>query len=471
MSKLEWSKLLSEVRRKDINKKNGDELSGINAGGTRTEIERDYDRILFSTPVRRLADKTQVFPLDKNDSVRTRLTHSHEVSNLARSLGVALCYETELFKEINNAERNIPSMLAAVGLAHDIGNPPFGHQGELSIGSWFKENDVFNGEDITEQMKLDYIDFEGNAQALRILTKLQILNDKFGLNLTCSSLAALMKYPTSSDKRDKTKKNKAKSKFGYFFSETEVCQEIWEQTGLSTGIRHPLAYIMEASDDIAYAVLDIEDAIKKNLASYRDLISYLLIHANNDVITKEVINKSEKVFEKFKAEPISPSERNDISMQMFRVFAISVLVREVKSCFENNYEKIIDCIFEDDLISSSNAKIFCKHLKSFAFEHAYKHRSVLELELHGHKVIHSIMDMLWKAIVSRGDPLIEEKHKGSPFEKYAYSIISENYKRLFEDKENKLPLPYKRAQLLADMVAGMTDTFAIDFEEKLRSFK
>jgi len=281
MKKLEWSQLLNSTRRKDLD--NSASSISANVGGSRTEIERDYDRILFSTPVRRLADKTQVFPLEKNDSVRNRLTHSHEVSNLARSVGVALMYGKNDLPKDDQQKRDIPSMLAAIGLAHDIGNPPFGHQGEKAIGSWFKDKkiEVLDFKDseeevssrIIERMEKDFLEFEGNAQAFRILTKLQLLNDQYGLNLTLGSLAALMKYPTTSEKTDTSKVSL--KKFGCFHSELDCCKQVWKYTGLELGVRHPLAYIMEACDDIAYSVLDVEDAIKKGLISYRDLINYL----------------------------------------------------------------------------------------------------------------------------------------------------------------------------------------------------
>lgn len=474
MSKVDWNKLLTPVRRK-TRSGSGHKVS---APGPRTEGERDFDRILFCTPVRRLADKTQVFPLEKNDSVRTRLTHSHEVSNIARSIGVALCYTTSLFDSIDNAERHIPPILAAVGLAHDIGNPPFGHQGELSIGSWFEANakKVF-GDDpqITEQMRQDYLRFEGNAQALRILTRLQIINDKFGLNLTCASLAALLKYPCASDEVDEDVK--IRKKFGYFYSEKEICQEIWDETSLKEWVRHPLTYIMEASDDIAYSILDAEDSVKKFLVSYRDLIAYLRANAyveenkKDDPLILDVIARSEVAHEKYKEEKLCPSELNDLSMQMFRVIAIEVLVNSVIDSFQEHYDAICDGTFKNDLIGGGKGKWLCKHLKAFSFKHAYKHRSVLELELRGHKIIHSLMDMLWLAITSRGDPLLVDKHPGDPFQVYAYSRISENYKRVFEDKDNNLPLAYKQVQLLSDMISGMTDSFARDFESELRSYR
>lgn len=469
MKKVDEIKLFSIVRRKDLA---GIKRSPLNAAGSRTEIERDFDRILFSAPVRRLADKTQVFPLERNDSVRNRLTHSYEVSNLARSIGTALVYSEGLFTKVPSFNRDIPSMLAAVGLAHDLGNPPFGHQGEAAIGSWFKKNEkiVFGGDaDITEPMKKDYFQFEGNAQTFRLLTKLQILNDNFGLNLTCGSLAALMKYPTTSDNVNKG--NIATKKFGVFQSELAIAEEVWKSTGLVAGIRHPLAFIMEASDDIAYSVLDVEDSIKKGLFSYRDLIDFLMDKGGEDKIIKQVVDKSEKQHKKHKEHNLSPHELAEISTQMFRVFAIGGLATSTTKAFKDSYESILKGDLSEELLSVSEGSKLCELLKEFAFQNSYKHRSVLEVELIGYRTIHSLMDMMWKAIVNRGDPVESKGHKGAPFEQYVYSRISENYKRIFEDKKNNLPLSYKRAQLLGDMLAGMTDSFAMSFDEQLKALR
>ncbi|WP_416463098.1 dGTP triphosphohydrolase [Sphingomonas sp. VDB2] len=473
---LEWGKLLSSARRKDLSDR-ADPVP-LNAAGTRTEIERDYDRILFSTPVRRLADKTQVFPLDKNDSVRNRLTHSHEVSNLARSIGVALVYDDKSkFPKDDQAKRDLPSMLAAIGLAHDLGNPPFGHQGEKAISSWFKDNaatalDLEGTEGVSaleiQRMKLDYLNFEGNAQTFRILTKLQILNDEFGLNVCCGTLAALMKYPVTSELISDD--NKATKKFGCFHSELVCLDEVFRETGLIKGVRHPLAYIMEACDDIAYSVLDAEDAVKKGLVSFSDIISYLIATYPEDRMIREIVEKAEKRHIVHRGHNLSPAELNDISTQMFRVFAIGAMISAVIVALEENYDSIMNGKFNGDLIGSSAAKLACKGLKDFSFKHAFIHRSVLAIELQGYNVIHSLMDMMWGAIAARGDPLVVDARdsEANVFQRYVYNRISENYRRIFESKNNHLPLNYKRSQLLADMISGMTDSYAVSLEQELK---
>ena len=248
----DWIKLLNSERRKHAGNKQRSEPDETEE---RTEIERDYDRILFSTPVRRLADKTQVFPLERNDSVRNRLTHSHEVANLARSIGTSLVWGHKVADDVKGSKRDIPAMLAAVGLAHDLGNPPFGHQGEHAIQSWFKakaENEPRAFEGLNKAQKSDFFNFDGNAQTFRLVTRLQLVDHEYGLDLTYGTLAALLKYPC--DASNVSKDNAATKKSGVFQSEKVIAEEVWKQTGLRLGQRHPLTYIMEACDDIAYSV-------------------------------------------------------------------------------------------------------------------------------------------------------------------------------------------------------------------------
>lgn len=458
---LDWAQLLNQGRRKDKLKQG---VSSATANG-RYEIERDYDRILFSAPTRRLADKTQVFPLDKNDSVRTRLTHSHEVATLARSIGLRLVYEkASLFDGAGSSEfvqRSIPALLAAIGLVHDLGNPPFGHQGEYSIRNWFSNNKekVFGNEDEDSH---DFLNFDGNAQTVRLVTKLQILNDQFGLNLTYATLAALLKYPTSTKNvsGDRWKKQ------GFFKSEEDVVAEVWEATGLSEGIRHPLTYIMEACDDIAYSVLDAEDTVKKGLASYYDLLRYLEKNCTYDAVAASVIARAKEHSSEFEKGALSPQELNDCSMQMFRVHAITAMVKSVVEKFSELSEGFLagDQVYKG-LIAVSEAANFCKALKGFDLTYGFKHKSVLELELKGNNYIEEIMDMLWVGIHGRLD---ESHESNTPFGKYVYSRISESYRRIFFDPSNELATTYKEAQLLADVVSGMTDSYLIALHSELK---
>jgi len=476
MAQIEWVKLLSSGRRKK-------KAEPVASAGSeiRTSIERDHDRILFSTPVRRLADKTQVFPLEKNDSVRNRLTHSCEVSNLARSVGTALAFAHDLARPVTNSKRDIPALCAAIGLVHDLGNPPFGHQGEAAIQSWFVEHEsaILSGvtsEDaegfqLSSQQREDFLKFEGNAQGFRLVTRLQLLNDNFGLDLSFATLSAMMKYPTPSNAIEKS--NAAKKKHGFFASEQEIAEEVLGETGLQLGWRHPLAYVMEACDDIAYVVFDVEDSIKKGLASISDLHAYLEHHAGNDPLTKKVVKESKEKHNEYRLKNLSPAELNDVSMQRFRVFAISEMINAAIKAFVDNEVSFLEAPVAKTLMELSEGETLRGALKDFAVSHAYVHKSVLCVELEGYNVIRALMDMFWAAIVDRknkDEPNSKRKH---PFTRLVYARISENYRRFFEtppESMAKFPMRYRECLLLPDMISGMTDRFALDLHDELSKF-
>ncbi|WP_017444608.1 deoxyguanosinetriphosphate triphosphohydrolase family protein [Gayadomonas joobiniege] len=451
---LNWDLLLNGQRRKDRLSRPSQTAS---ANG-RIELERDYDRILFATPTRRMGDKTQVFPLERNDSVRNRLTHSHEVSSLARSLGIRIAfdYPDKIFigQPQQQLERCVPALLAAIGLAHDLGNPPFGHQGEQAIQRWFKQNQqqVFGSVDHPDAT--DFIHFDGNAQTLRLVTRLQILNDSFGLNLTYATLAALIKYPVSHQNAAQLGWKKG----GYFVSEQNIVDDIWQQTGLAEGIRHPFTFLMEACDDIAYTVLDAEDIIKKDIASFSDLVDHLTHLNPDDPITQQVLTQAKSKNKEFKGADLSPKELNDVSMQMFRVYAISAMIGAALNSFVDNIQRILSAQIEPNknLLNMSDANDFCTALRSFDRIHGYQHKSVLELELRGNNYISSLMDMLWLAIDEDG-----------LFSQYAFRRISENYRRIYLNSE--MSETYKKAQLLADAISGMTDSYLIHLHDELNN--
>lgn len=474
-----WEVLLNTKRRKDLNKDPGVPNSISKGDEQRTEIERDYDRILFSTPVRRMADKTQVFPLDKNDSVRTRLTHSHEVANLGRSIGTALTFKHKIAEIAPAACRDLPSLLAAAGLVHDLGNPPFGHQGEAAIQNWFIENEnpVLSDEFLTVQQRADFLKFEGNAQGFRLVTRLQILNDNFGLNLTLATLAAMMKYPIPSHEANKEAKYVGHHKHGFFASEQIIAEQVLKYVGLEMGKRHPAAYLMEACDDIAYVVLDAEDAVKKGLASFSDLMAFLEPFKQSDDVVSIVVNKSQERYVSFKNDKtskLSPAELNDISMQMFRVNAISELVSAAIDAFLEHQEKLVIGSLESSLLGISRGETLRKQLKEFSKRHAYRHPSVLKVELDGYNVIKGLLDIFWAAIVDREDPSDPASTRNHPFSKYVYGCISENYRRVFESSDAQttcLPMRYRECLLLTDMISGMTDGFAVDLYRELSAMR
>jgi len=469
-----WNVLLNSDRRK----KGRDEIDANNLDSKkefRTEIERDYDRILFCTPVRRMADKTQVFPLDKNDSVRNRLTHSHEVSNLARSFGTTLVHSFSIAKGAHNSLRDIPALLAAIGLVHDLGNPPFGHQGESAIQSWFVSNkDLVAGKDfsvLSQRQYQDFLKFEGNAQTFRLVTRLQLLNDDYGLDLTYATLAAMMKYPIASN--GVSKGSICTKKHGYFFSEEKIARQVLESVGLGVGRRHPVTYIMEACDDIAYAVLDIEDAVKKGLASFSDLVAYLEHHNKGDEVIGRLVENAKSKHADYRLSGLSPAELNDVSMQRFRVFAIGEMITSAIDAFVKNQDSFVSGEQAKSLLECSSAHALREELGQFSTIHTFRHRSVLEVELVGFNTIRGLMDIFWSAIVET-NPDEDIKNPIHPYNRYVYTRISENYRRVYDnpsDEMRSLPLRYRQCLLLTDMISGMTDSYAINLLEELRSFK
>lgn len=476
-----WSTLLNPARRRAsaVRFTQGMSEAGVQAawqmpmplGGqeVRTEIERDYDRVLYAAPVRRMADKTQVFPLERNDVVRTRLTHSHEVANLARAMGVDLVFNHAVAQDRALSMRDLPTLLATLGLAHDLGNPPFGHQGERAMQTWFERHAAVvlaDGHGLTPAMRLDFLRFEGNAQTLRLLTKLQIINDDFGLNLTYATLAALLKYPLASD--EVVTEHAMWPKHGFFQSEAALVQEVWAATGLQAGQRHPLTFVLEACDDIAYCVLDAEDAVKKRLVSFHDILAFLRHAAGQDATVAWVCAEAEREHRLYRDAGVSPAELNDISMQVFRIRAIGASMRALTEGWLRHHTAILAGTFRGDLLQASSAAAFIASLRQFNQRHVYRHPSVLKLELRGFEVIHELMDMLWFAITDREAGSPAHAARRSPFAAYAYGRLSENYRRVFESPRNPMPLRYREAQLLTDMIAGMTDSYAVALCDELR---
>lgn len=503
--RLSWSKLLSEKRLEGLESAEEAIARPSWLFVSRTDHERDGDRILFAAPTRRLGDKTQVFPLEKLESVRTRLTHSHEVASLARSIGTHIV-STDLGRRIAaeaDAERagagalvarSVPAMLASVGLAHDLGNPPFGHQGEGAIREWVARNAsrVFKAPEnapdavrrdvarLEADLQADFLRFEGNAQTLRTVARLQLTKDPRGLNLTFGTLAALLKYPVSASRVGPKDGPAAARKLGVFASERPLLELVHEHTGLVEGVRHPLTWLMEACDDIAYSVVDAEDAVKKQIASFHDLAAWLRgrQETRSDEGALWALEQTEADVKDARAHGLSPAEVNDVAMQIFRSRAIHVMISAAIDAFETNYERIMTGTLEKPLVEASRATGLCDALKAFDKEHAYRNRRVLEIELNGFNVINGLMDMLWRGVTERNDYADVASARTTPFARYAYGRISENYRRAFEGGFGRqpgygppdLPIRYRELQLLTDMISGMTDQFAIDLFAGLREF-
>ncbi|MCU9529980.1 deoxyguanosinetriphosphate triphosphohydrolase family protein [Pseudomonas mosselii] len=446
--------------------------SNFSAVTHRSVFQQDYDRLLFSTPVRRLADKTQVWPMEENDGVRTRLTHSHEVSNLARSIGA------RAYKGARDAFRNngcgddslaemINPLLLSIGLGHDLGNPPFGHQGEVAIGHWFeqrkdwiftkfkKDGDLLDAS-VPEEYWPEFIEFDGNPQSLRLLTRLQTHIDGLGLDLSAATLAAGLKYPVSYSNRNKD--DPIKKKGGYFESEKDLVCWIRQQTGLEEGQRHPLTWIMEACDDIAYSVLDVDDVLKKGIMSPDDVLVILRGKFKTDGVIGKILEK----FKDIESRMFLPEIQRDIKIEYLRAYLIENLIEHASRTFVENVPAIFGFKSIKPLMDDSR---LCDELKNIAQQNAFNHSSVLRMEALGSQAIDGLMTVLWEAISNRKKfDEIRSKRMGGRA-KYVFSLISPNYieqaEKCVSSSAVASILRYRELRLLTDMVSGMTDTFAM----------
>ena len=444
------------------------------SGDPRSVFQHDYDRLLFSTPVRRLADKTQVWPMDENDGVRTRLTHSHEVANLARSIGTRVYQARKADFESSGLGpdallNTIQPVLLATGLGHDLGNPPFGHQGEAAIGRWFERRKdwIFSkigpggkalsaSQMVPKKLRSEFTQFDGNPQALRLLTRLQTHVDGVGLDLSAATLAAGLKYPVRFADADQN--SPVKKKGGYFSSEKDLVDWVRKQTGLGEGQRHPLTWIMEACDDIAYSVLDVDDVLKKGVMSPDDVLVVL----QRDVPQDPTVLKLLERFASIEGKPLRPDAQRDIKIQYLRALFIEALVTHASEQFIDSFSAIF--AFAHAMPLMDNSKL-CSALKKIAKTYAFNNPLVLRTEALGAAALDGLMSAFWAAISDRKDIEDIESRKLSARSSYIFSLISPNYIQQANPAENPgsgaSGLRYRELRLLTDMVSGMTDTYAM----------
>lgn len=457
------------------------DLAGTSPDVVRSRFQQDYDRLLFSTPVRRLSDKTQVWPMDDNDGVRTRLTHSHEVANLARSIGTRIhTADPNLFYGAD-LHQVIQPMLSAIGLAHDLGNPPFGHQGEAAIGRWFEQRKewIFTNHDkggpelpsaIPDHLYDEFLKFDGNPQTLRLITKLQTNIAHLGLDLTAATLAAAIKYPVGAGNRDK--KNPITKKYGYFEAERALLEGLRKETGLDEGQRHPLTWIMEACDDIAYSVLDVDDAMKKGVISPDDVLASL--RADTTTSGHEAVTKAQAKFEEVEAAGRRPELARDIKIGYLRAYFIEALLDHASDCFVAAGTAITTYSHYTPLMDDS---ALCEKLKLLARQHAFGNPGVLRMEARGAEAIDGLMTAFWDAIHDRPPEDFNDilARRTAAKNKYVFALISQNY---LEDASRATSaygiassVRYRELRLLTDMLSGMTDTFTIKLWEELKGMQ
>ena len=430
------------------------------ANDYRNPFENDFTRVVFSSAFRRLQDKTQVFQLDKGDFVRTRLTHSLEVSSLGRSIGLSV--ENKLINTgILSLEKIgcIPSILATAGLIHDLGNPPFGHFGEESI-QWFFKNYFKENPDIklSEQEKCDFIFFDGNVQTFRILRKLQFIkaesND--GMNLTHAVLATLVKYPFNSLEGNQKGKGLSRKKFGFFASEEADFREI--QKSFELNGRFPLTLLLEAADDIAYCVADIEDACKKGILTKDIIVDFLRGCLPETLITPQEkdLNLIDEFVSFYDSIPLSYKNKIELAVQHLRVIVQNFMIDAAVEEYCKNIEEIMAGEYDADLLQSSYASNVSKALKELGVKRIFNHRSILENEIIGFNTINYILERVIPVVLTDGKD-------ENPLSKRFYEMISENYRFIYGKSEKS---DYNKLQLAADYICGMTDNFALKLFHK-----
>lgn len=410
----------------------------------RTEYQRDYDRLIFSSPFRRLQNKTQVFPLPGSVFVHNRLTHSLEVSSVGRSLGENVGRELRKKDAASAAHfEEIGSIVSAACLAHDLGNPPFGHSGEKAISTFFSEG---KGKNLQPQVNAeggrwtDFTCFEGNANAVRLLMHQFKGRRKGGFALTYATLASIVKYPYSSELSG------GKNKFGFFASEEQDYKTIANELGIpcigETPLRlarYPLVYLVEAADDICYQIMDIEDAHKLHLISAEKAKELLLNFFDEEKKTRRIKN----------LEFVS-----DINEQIayLRASVIGLLVNECSRAFIENESVILNGEFQGSLIKhiSPKAKEAYATCAAFAVKNIYLSRDVLDIELAGYRIIGFLLEKLSDAIQN-------------PQHTYSKLLLQ----RIPEQYGTDSDTLYERIQSVVDYVSGMTDVYALDLYRKI----
>ncbi len=423
-------------------------VKGRSKFDARTEFENDFDRVVFSSSFRRLRNKAQVFSLEPHDFVRTRLTHSIEVATIGRSLGEGaavgmLSKHTELSIE----PRDIGTIVATACLLHDIGNPPFGHSGENAIGRWFSNN-------MDAELKLKIADdrerkdltaFEGNAQSFRIATRLQWSGQDFGMNLTVATLATLIKYPCASNEVVPSG-SKCLKKFGYFKSDTGTFDLVRSSTGIEGHRRHPLTYLMEAADDIAYAAGDIEDVLKKGFVDYESIREGLRSAKKKE--SKECVEKflDDPYARDFKS--IAIKERQQLSVQRFCQMAIRLMMKSAIEAFLNNFDKIMTGRFEEDLVGAMSMNDLCDALRTIMSKYVYSHIEIANREQTARHVIAGLLSAIVEELQERPTgPLALSAYRAAPLHK--------------REDPSSVSANYALSQRAADYVAGMTDGHAL----------
>ncbi|MEH1920155.1 deoxyguanosinetriphosphate triphosphohydrolase [Nostoc sp.] len=435
---MDWKKLLTPQRLGRT------EQEDIQHG--RTPFLRDYDRLVFSSPFRRLKDKTQVFSLPTNDYIRTRLIHSLEVSCVGRSLGRIVGDEIIKRHKLDKygySPSDFGEIVSAACLAHDIGNPPFGHSGEDAIRtafqSWYRSVNQMKEELLSKFQKADFDLFEGNAQGFRILTNLEMVPQRGGMQLTCPTLASFTKYPRESLIPESILKNSTSrilKKHGFFQAEKDLFTEVANTVGLirrhdnaAWWCRHPLAFLVEAADDICYSIVDVEDGHRMGYISFEQ--------------AKDLLNKIADI------DIQKNDDSNDEKVKRLRAKAIDKLIREATQIFLDHEVKILLGEFEEDLLSLSDYAEHLKEIGKQTSDTVFQHQDVVSIQVAGYEV-------LAKLFTEFANTIFNNNNKS----KLVYQMLPKEYHLNLEDDS------YEKILKITDYISGMTDSYATKLFQK-----
>ncbi len=437
---MDWNKLVSARR---LGRENDSGRSDA-----RSEFLKDWDRIVYSSAFRRMQDKTQVFPLSDSDYVRTRLTHSIEVSSVGRSLGM-LCGEFILQQRgaPDISAQDFGNIVAAACLAHDLGNPPFGHSGEDAIQSWFRDGGARHLDGLSASEQADLRDFEGNAQGFRLITRLQNAINRGGFQLTYAVLSTFLKYPRGSRLAASAARPISEKKFNYFDHDAVSFATVVAETGLikkanGSYARHPLAFLMEAADDICYGVVDLEDGHRVGRVSFEQVQQLLVPIAFQD------------------GDAASPSytalEDNAGRVEYLRARAIGVLIMSVVDAFKAHYAQLMDGTFEVALVDRCAFAAQLHAISEVSRREIYSSPNVLQIEAAGFEILAGLLAKFVPALVLEADARSSAHKKIVQIIPAQYTHGATRYERLLG---------------ATDYVSGMTDSFALTLFRRLNGIE
>ena len=434
---MDWNKLLSSRRYQP-----GSTITMFRSHD-RSQFQRDYDRLIFSSPFRRLQNKTQVFPLPGNIFVHNRLTHSLEVASVGRSLGNKIAQFVKTKEALEHPEilEEIGTIVSTACLAHDLGNPPFGHSGEEAISYFFTEGEgQYLKKLLTDEEWADISHFEGNANAFRLLTHSFNGRRPGGYTMTFTTLASIVKYPFES------KASLKGHKYGFFQSEKEIYKEVAEELGIIQlnskplqYVRHPLVYLVEAADDICYQIMDIEDACKLHILTTEEAIRLLLNFFEGERLD-HIVRVMKMV-----------DDTNE-QIAYLRSCIIGLLVNECSRIFLENEEDILSGTYNTPLIDNicDQAKAAYETCSKTAYKKIYRAKEVLDIELAGYHIFSHLIDTLTEAVMNPN---------------HAYSKLL--LQRIPEQYDTDAPTVYGKVQCVLDYISGMTDVYALDLYRKI----